>query len=118
MGALGLYCGDRAAAEGSLPLWLIDSPDAYLTGNEVSVSLFMRECSLFASRPTATGLVFGRFDDPARGGKVTGVCDLHNKLEVWLDTPDSLADQEVDQVGVEVLSVGSTLDAVQQGLHP
>lgn len=116
--ALGQTSDGFATYEGSLPLWLIDSPDAYLTGNEVSVSLFMRECSLFTSRPTATALVFGRFDDPAPGRKVTGVCDLRNKIEIWLDTWKPLADDQIDVGDVEVLSVGSTLEALQRGRHP
>lgn len=116
--ALGQTPDGFVAYEGSLPLWLIDSPDAYLTGREISVSLFMRDCSLPASRPTATGLAFGRFDDPAPERKVTGVCDLHNKIEICLDTPSPLADDRIDLVDVEVLSIGSSLEALQLGRHP
>jgi hypothetical protein len=105
---------------GRLPLWLVDAPSAYVIGKELRVSAFMGGCGagVYPVRPTGTGLVSWHFEDPAPGRKVSGLCDLARKLEIWLDTPGMLSDDELDRVDIEVLSVGSALDALQRGWHP
>ncbi len=99
-------------------LWIADSPNAYLDRGDVAVSVFMRECAARAVQPTATGLIFDRVDDPARGRPLTVLCDPARRIEIWLATPQPLSDEEIDRVDVDVLSVGPTLAAIQSGRHP
>lgn len=101
---------------GSLPLWVADRPDASLSGRAVALSAFVRQCSARAAQPTATGLMVERVIRP--DGAVTILCDSRNRLEIWLIGDAPLSEEEVDLVDVEVLSVGSTLAAVQSGQRP
>jgi hypothetical protein len=102
---------------GSLPLWIVDSPDALLSTNTVALSTFMRECSARAARPTETGLIVERVNSPD-AGVLTMLCDPTRRIEMWLRTAEPPSDEEVDRIKLDVLSVGPTLAAVQRGQRP
>lgn len=102
---------------GSLPLWVVDSPDLSLQGMNVDFSAFLRKCSARTPQPTATGLIAERVNSPS-AGSVTILCDPPEGIEIWLSSPAPLTDEEVDRIGVGVLSVGPTLAAVQSGRRP
>lgn len=103
---------------GSLPLWVVDDPDASLNGRNAAVSTFLRECSGRGVRTTPTGLVLEAVQAPNGSGSLTVLCDPVRRIEIWLRRATPLTDKEMDQVRIEVLSVGPTLDAVQRGQHP
>ncbi len=102
---------------GSLPLWVVDSPDAVLTGRDVAVSVFLRECSYPAGQSTAAGLSFERIARSSDSSE-TELCDRSKRIEISLHSATPLTDQELDQVRIDLSSVGPTLAAVQAGQHP
>lgn len=99
---------------GSLLLWVVDSPDIRLHGDDASLSEFLRPCSTSTADTKPTGLTVSRVNDPNRGSHLTALCDVKNHIEIWLETPTPLEDEEVEGVDVQVLAVGSTLSAIQQ----
>lgn len=111
---------------GSLPLWVVDSPNAHLRGGDLGsgilgggpVSVFFRECSEPSSETSPAGLTFTPSEfHPARGTYVAVLCDVASRIEIWLDTAEPLSHEEIAQVDVALLTVGSTLSAVQDGRH-
>lgn len=102
---------------GSLPLWVVDSPDASLSGKAGALSVFLRECSARAATPTVAGLIAERVVGPD-AGFVTIFCDPVRRTEIGLRSAAPLSDEEVDQVSLDLLSVGPTLAAVQSGRRP
>ncbi|CAA9266823.1 MAG: hypothetical protein AVDCRST_MAG76-3128 [uncultured Acidimicrobiales bacterium] len=108
---------------GTLPLWIADSPAASVRQRDVAVSVRLgtsggRGCVGRAAGRTANGLGFARRDDLTRPGRLTTFCLLGDEIELDLWTPGPLADGELDQVALDVLSVGTTLSALRRGLHP
>jgi len=99
---------------GSLPLWLIDAPDAVIRGRGMSLSVFMRDCTVSASGPTATGPIV------ESGDGRTVMCDASRKVEVQLTSRTSLPGNIVNNVNLFVMvqSIGSSLAGIQAGLHP
>ena len=104
--------------EGTLPLWVLDGPEVRLSGDDTSISVFMRSCSKPSGSTTATGLTVSRIDDPARGHHLTVLCNLDEHLELWLETDTRPDDDTLATIGIEVLTTGTTLDAVQQDEQP
>jgi len=102
---------------GSLPLWIIDSPDAALTGRSLDVSVLLRECSSKSPQPLASGLTFERVA-ASDGSSVTVLCDPSRRIEIQLRGPASLTDDELSQVRIDLPFVGPTLAAIQAGRHP
>ncbi len=98
---------------GSLLLWVVDSPDLRLRGED-AVSVFLRSCSTPSADKTPEGLTVARVHDPNRGSHLTVLCDTERQVELWLDTAKQLSDDDLEDVQVRVLTVGSTLAAVQE----
>src|SRR5436305_13312380 len=69
---------------GSLPLWIVDVPDAAIRGRGMSLSVFMRHCSPSASGPTATGPIL------ESGDGRTVICDASGTVEVWVTSTTPL----------------------------
>jgi len=108
---------------GTLPLWVVDSPDATITRGGVSLSLTLPKgpgggCLPQMAARTASGYAFERIDKLSRSGPEIRLCAPANGIDVGISTPRPLTDEEVDQVALEVVSVGSTLAAIQRGQHP
>lgn len=102
---------------GSLPLYIVDSPDITIRAKNLTVQAFLRDCSARLPRPAPAGdgLSFERVERPGDDGPVTLLCDAGNHVELWLP---SLTDEEIGEVAVDVVSVGPTLDAVRSGRNP
>lgn len=107
---------------GSLPLWTVDDADARLGGSQAAVSVFLGGggCELTAfPRRTAGGLDSYRSYPPdERPGSSTMLCDRVNQLRIILRASRPLTDEEIDRVRIDVVSLGSTLAALQRGEHP
>jgi hypothetical protein len=99
---------------GSLPLWIVDAPDAAIRGRGMSLSVFMRGCTASASGPTVTGPIV------ESGDGRTVMCDASRKVEVQLTSSTSLPGNIVNNLNlfVVVQSIGSSLASIQAGLHP
>lgn len=102
---------------GSLPLWIVDSPDAALTGRSLDVSVFLRDCSSQSPQSLASGLTFERVAAPD-GSSVTVLCDPSRRIEVQLRGAMPMTDEELYQVRIDLAFVGPTLAAIQAGRHP
>jgi hypothetical protein len=99
---------------GSLPLWIVDAPDAAIRGRGMSLSVFMRTCTTSPSGATGTGPIVESAD-----GR-TVMCDASRKVEVQLTSSTSLPGNIVNNANLFVLvqSIGSSLAGLQAGLHP
>jgi hypothetical protein len=99
---------------GSLPLWVVDAPDAAIQGRGMSLSVFMRDCTASASGATVTGPIVESAD-----GR-TVMCDASRKVEVQVTSSTPLPDSLVNNANlfVAVRSIGSSLAGIQAGLHP
>lgn len=99
---------------GSLPLWVVDAPDAAIQGRGMSMSVFIRDCTASASGPALTG------PSVESGDGRTVICDASRKVEVWLTSsmplPGNILNNE--NLFVMVRSIGSSLAGIQAGLHP
>ncbi len=102
---------------GSLPLWIIGSPDAALTGRSLDVSVFLRNCSSQSPQSLASGLTFERAA-ASDGSSVTVLCDPARRIEVQLRGATPLTDSELYQIRIDLAFVGPTLAAIQAGQHP
>lgn len=107
-----------AEYRGSLALWVADAPDVIVRGDNGLVSVFFRDCSTTSSQRTPAGLTLTRIFDQDRGSNLAVLCDVNSRVEIWLDTPAPVPDEDLARVDVQVLTVGVTLRAVQQGNHP
>lgn len=106
---------------GTLALWIVDSHDGSIRRGDTAVSVNLRGGGRACGRgaqTTSHGLIVVRVDDPSRSGTVTMFCGPGNGTAIELLTPRPLTADEIDQVDLKVLSVGSTLAALQQGQHP
>ncbi len=102
---------------GALPLWVVDRPDAALTGTSLDVSVFLRDCSYHSPQPLASGSTFERAT-ASDGSSVTVLCDPSRRIEIQLRGAAPLTDDELSQVRIDLPFVGPTLAAVQAGRHP
>lgn len=106
---------------GPFRLWLADAPEARLGDSQVGVSVFLYDsCSVGVSfmRPTRNGLESYRGENSYVSGGLVELCDRVNRVRIRLESPRPLTDEEIDALGVKVLSTGQTLAAVQRGAHP
>ena len=99
---------------GSLPLWVVDAPDAAIRGRGMSLSVFMRDCTASASGSTVTGPIV------ESGEGRTVMCDASRKVEVQVTSSTPLPGDIVNNLNlfVVVRSTGSSLAGIQAGLHP
>ncbi len=103
---------------GSLPLWVVDGPDAALTGRSLDVSVFLRDCSSQSPQPLAGGLTFERVAASGGSRSLTVLCDPSRRIEIQLRGAAPLTDDELSQVRIDLPFVGPTLAAIQAGRHP
>jgi hypothetical protein len=105
---------------GPFSLWLIDDADVRLGRGQGVVSLFLDDaCPVTATpRQTAGGLDSYRTVHSGGPGEGVELCDRVDRLRVDLHAERPLSDRELDGVRIDVLSVGSTLAAIQRGEHP
>lgn len=106
--------------QGSLPLWVVDGPQAHVDDSHLYLSLFLDDACGRGSEampPTVGGLSAGRMQ---QGSGLQGAefCDHANRLRIWLLTSPAPTDDEIHLVQADVLSVGQTLAAIQRGEHP
>jgi len=96
----------------------VDAPDVRLGRDYVGISVFLGDTCPAGdvTHTTPDGLESYR-NAYVSGGHVE-LCDRVNRLRIALDTSRPLTDQELDAVGVTVLSIGHTLAAIQRGEHP
>lgn len=86
---------------GTLALWAVDRPDVTIGDDRNQVAVILGD--------NCTGSAAGGF---------TEVCDHANRLRVNIRAARPLSVEEVADVRVQVLSVGSSLAAIQRGEHP
>jgi hypothetical protein len=101
--------------DGSLPLWVVESPNVRTETPAGVISVFFRECSKPGGERTPTGLEVTRVDDVERGSNLAVLCDRKTRLEIWIDTPAPVPDDVLARVDAEVTRLGSLLRALQAG---
>jgi hypothetical protein len=74
-----------------------------------------RPAAFQTKQHTASGLEFVQLMGSSEDLALTEFCDETTALRISAQTSRHLTNQELDQVRVEVLSVGPTLGAVQRG---
>lgn len=112
--ALGETTEGFVEYRGSLPLWVVDSPDLVMRGQRVAVSVFLRECTAHSpTSSTAAGLELATLEDAQRATSLTLLCARTQRIEVGIDAAEHLSDGDAGKVDVEVIRTGRTLSAVQ-----
>lgn len=114
-GRFALSLGGEATPDGFLrltsreaPLRSADAPDGMLTGDGLSVAVFLRQCS---GPQGATETPWGY--QVSQPGAWTSVCALEERVEVAIEAAGGLAAADLDALRIRVLDVGPILAEVR-----
>lgn len=104
--------------QGALTLWTVDARDLRLHHDDTTLSVFLRSCSSPSDESTPAGLRISHIDDPNRGDHLTVLCDIDQRIEIWLEAPTPTPDTSLERIDIEIVTAGSTLTAIQDDHAP